>query len=228
MNEPILKFNNLIVKRGKGKNKFQLKLKPLCINKGEKIAITGPSGSGKSTFLEGICGLHEIEGNITIGKHKINELDHQERALLRREIIGLVFQNFELIDYLNAVDNIQVTQLLNPSGDNDYLKKSLNLLTKMGIKKKAYCLPDTLSHGEKQRVSICRALIKNPVLIIADEPTASLDIKKSKEVIDLLIEEINPAKNGLILSTHDHSILDKFDRILSMESLLEKDTDVFI
>ena len=121
MNEKVLEIKDLIVKRGEGKDAFSLNLKSLCLERGEKIALTGASGSGKSTLLQAIAGLLEIKGTIKCGNHEIHYLDEDERRLIRRELIGLVFQNFELLEYLNVLDNIHLSAALNPLSKKNYL-----------------------------------------------------------------------------------------------------------
>ena len=220
MNEKVLEIKDLIVNRGEGKDVFTLNLKSLCLERGEKIAITGASGSGKTTLLQAIAGLLEIKGSIKCGNHEIHYLDEDERRLIRREMIGLVFQNFELLEYLNVLDNIHISSALNAVSKNNYLNRATELAKKMGLGDKLHRLPNELSHGEQQRVSICRAMLMQPILILADEPTASLDPKASIQVIDLLLDQATKEKSTLLVASHDTSILEKFDRVISIETLI--------
>lgn len=190
------------------------------VRAGEVAALLGPSGAGKSTFL--LCaGLIQVPtaGRVVIGGTPA--LDGP-RALVdlrrfRRERIGFVFQKANLIQFLNAVENVQVVGELVGRSAAVARRRAMDLLDALGVKSRALNMPTQLSGGEQQRVTIARALVNQPSLILADEPTAALDSKRGRQVMQLFRDVAHDHGTGVIVVTHDHRALDVFDTIYEME-----------
>ncbi|MEW9078829.1 ABC transporter ATP-binding protein [Terrisporobacter glycolicus] len=187
----------------------------LKINKGEFVAIVGPSGSGKSTFLHLIGGLERpSNGTIKVDNKDICCLSDNELAKYRREKVGFVFQQYNLIPVLNVKENIELSLKLDKQKiDKDYIEDLMKLL---GIEERKDHLPNQLSGGQQQRVAIARALAAKPSIILADEPTGNLDSKTTEEVMDLLKKSIKKYNQTLIMITHNNEIAKKADRIISI------------
>ncbi len=192
-------------------------LKPtdLEIKKGEFVAIVGPSGSGKSTLLHLLAGLDKPSaGKVFINDQDIYELSENELSRYRRQNIGFIFQAFNLIPILSAEENIKLPILMDGKKvDEDYIDELMDILD---IKERKRHLPGELSGGQQQRVSIARALANKPSIIFADEPTGNLDSKNSKEVLQLLKSTIEKYNQTLIMITHDGSIAQMADRIITI------------
>lgn len=183
----------------------------LTVEPASSLAITGPSGCGKSTLLSLVGGLEApTEGRVTIGDQVVSELSEEHRARLRREQLGFVFQSQNLQPFLTAVENVSLALALNSSVDG--YERSLELLAGLGLGASAGKYPDQLSGGERQRVAVARALVHRPSLILADEPTGSLDADNSIGVIDLLIAAQADVGATLIVITHDQAIAARLDR----------------
>lgn len=187
----------------------------LKINKGEFVAIVGPSGSGKSTFLHLVGGLERpSSGTIKVDGKDICCLSDRELAKYRRQKVGFVFQQYNLIPVLNVAENIELpVKLDNRKVDKDYINELMELL---GISDRKDHLPSQLSGGQQQRVAIARALSAKPSIILADEPTGNLDTKTTEEVINLLKSSIKKYNQTLIMITHNENIAKKADRIISI------------
>lgn len=187
----------------------------LKINKGEFVAIVGPSGSGKSTFLHLVGGLERpSSGTIKVDRQDICCLSDKELARYRRQKVGFVFQQYNLIPVLNVSENIELpVKLDNKKVDKDYINDLMDLL---GISDRKNHLPSQLSGGQQQRVAIARALSAKPSIILADEPTGNLDTKTTEEVINLLKSSIKKYNQTLIMITHNENIAKKADRIISI------------
>jgi len=201
-----------------GMNETAVKaLKPtdLEIKEGEFVAIVGPSGSGKSTLLHLLAGLDKpSEGNVFINEQDIYELSENELSRYRRQNIGFIFQAFNLIPILSAEENIKLPVLMDGKKvDEGYIDELMDVLD---IKERKRHLPGELSGGQQQRVSIARALANKPSIIFADEPTGNLDSKNSKEVLQLLKSTIEKYNQTLIMITHDGSIAQMADRIITI------------
>jgi putative ABC transport system ATP-binding protein len=202
------------------KSSFDLRIESLQIPAGEKLAIIGPSGSGKTTLLNLLAGIETAQqGTLKVLNTELAQLSDSQRRDFRISNIGFVFQQFELLDYLSVKDNIALPFLINQNlagqksdlGGDDAI---LTLAKSMGIKDKLKRYPRKLSQGEKQRVAICRALIANPKLILADEPTGNLDPANKHRTLDLLFEQAEVNGQTLIVVTHDMSIVDGFGRTI--------------
>ena len=178
----------------------------LLIKEEDSIAITGPSGSGKSTILRIIAGLEPpTSGNVTFYDKPIYTLSDQERADIRRQNFGFIFQSFRLFPQLTVFENVQLAcDIANiPSSE----KVALNWLNEVDLLKQQHQKPDTLSGGEQQRVAIARALATNPNIILADEPTGNLDQKNSEKIKQLLTHCMTLSKATLVLVTHDLNLV---------------------
>ena len=199
---------------------FRLVIEHLEIDAGRRVAIVGPSGSGKTTLLNLMAGIYTPElGNIRIGEQNVSQMKDAERRNFRISKIGMVFQQFELVDYLSTLENILLPFAINPSlgktpEDHQY---AISLAKKMGLGDKLKRLPSRLSQGEQQRVAICRALVTRPSLIFADEPTGNLDTKNKSKILDILFRINQEQGQTLIVVTHDTQILDGFDRIIDFQ-----------
>lgn len=187
---------------------------------GEFVAIVGPSGSGKSTFLS-IAGalLSASSGEIIIGDTNLSEKDKKGLADIRRNQIGFVFQSHQLIPYLKVIDQLklipQLSKNKNKKEVNDYANK---LLKDFGLEHRLNHYPSKLSGGEKQRVAIARALMNHPDIILADEPTASLDGKRGCEVVTMIKDEIKKYNKAALMVTHDERVLDLVNTIYRIEN----------
>jgi putative ABC transport system ATP-binding protein len=187
----------------------------LAVAPGSSVAITGPSGCGKSTLLSMIGALEvPSAGRVTIGDKVVSELPEEQRAGLRREQLGFVFQSDNLQPFLTAVENVSLALALD-SRTGGY-RRSLDLLAALGLGAAAAKYPDQLSGGERQRVAVARALVHRPRLILADEPTGSLDSDNSLAVIELLAAAQSEVGATLILITHDPSIAARLDRRVAL------------
>jgi putative ABC transport system ATP-binding protein len=193
-----------------------LKSIDLRIPTGQFIAITGHSGSGKTTLLSLIAGLDTpTDGTITIDGQGITKLDEDELALLRGKRFGFIFQNFHLIPTLTALENVVLSAELN--GTPGATKKSEDLLGTVGLRDRQHHYPAQLSGGEQQRLSLARAFVNDPEIILADEPTGNLDSKNSDRIIELL-KELHRVKGAtIILVTHESQVADQSQRILTLE-----------
>ena len=191
----------------------------LQIKYGEKVAIVGASGSGKSTLLSLLAGLDRpTEGEIYVNNHKINELSFDELSEYRNKQISIIFQSFELISPFNSFENISAPLDIRGTFTAKDIEDITNtLLSEVGLKDRAYSFPSTLSGGERQRVAIARALASNADIILADEPTGSLDSKTGGIVLDLLLREVDKRGKTLIIITHDMNIAEKMDRIIELK-----------
>ena len=188
----------------------------LYIPDGEIIILFGKSGSGKSTLLNIISGIDVPDsGSVTIDKTDITKLSEKERTLIRRKKIGFIFQFFNLIPTLTVKENLQLPLELNNADDQE--NKINTILTEVGLIDRADTYPDKLSGGEQQRISIARALIHNPDIILADEPTGNLDYETSLQIIDLLDRVVKKKGKTMIMVTHSKDVIGLADRIISLK-----------
>ena len=183
---------------------------------GESVAITGASGSGKSTLLSILAGLDiPSSGFVELVSQNLTELDEDGRALLRGQKVGFVFQSFQLLPHLTALENVMLPAELN--GLDMPKENALHWLEQVGLRERVNHFPKTLSGGEQQRVALARAFIMKPAILFADEPTGSLDEASGNRVIELLFE-LNQANNStLILVTHDQTLADRCQRQLHLQ-----------
>lgn len=191
-------------------------LKPtnLVINRGEFVAIIGPSGSGKSTFLTLAGGLLQpTKGKILVNQQTFSEESEKRRAKLRFESIGFILQTSNLVPFLTIQDQLRLVDKINGQTNETLLAE---LFTQLGIVHLANKYPENLSGGERQRVAIARALYNNPTIILADEPTASLDSTRAFEVVEILAKETKEKNKATIMVTHDTRMIEYCDRIFYM------------
>jgi putative ABC transport system ATP-binding protein len=185
------------------------------IEPGEFVAVIGRSGSGKSTLLKLIGGLSSPDsGSIRHGEQNLARMTESELTQFRRRELGFVFQFFNLVPTLTVSENVQLPLALNRVAKAQILRRSDDLLEKLGLGDCALRLPDELSGGEQQRVAIARALAHEPSLVVTDEPTGNLDIETADEVLDLLIESCRDHEATLIMATHSRDAAKRADRIL--------------
>lgn|SRR5690606_6963591 len=211
-----LRHVNKIYKSG-GRSLHVLRDVSLDVANGSSIAIVGPSGSGKTTLL-GLCaGLDRVSGgSVVLQGISLNELGEDERASVRNQYVGFVFQNFQLLPGLSALENVMVP--LELRGDRNARKTALALLDKVGLADRSHHYPLQLSGGEQQRVSIARAFSNSPRILFADEPTGNLDAETGEKVENLLFELNRDAGTTLVLVTHDLELAAKTSRIVRMKN----------
>ena len=186
----------------------------LTVEEGEWLSIMGPSGSGKTTLMNIIgCMDKPSLGKIDLAGQDISKLSSKELTIVRRDMIGLVFQQFHLVNYLTALENIMMAQYYHSLPDE---KEALEALESVGLKERAKHLPNQLSGGEQQRVCIARALINHPKLLLADEPTGNLDEKNEKLVMEIF-EKLHNAGSTIIVVTHDPEVADQAERMVVLE-----------
>ena len=187
----------------------------LTVEKGDWLAVMGPSGSGKTTLMNIIgCMDKHTSGEVILDGINLNEVSKNELTQIRRDKIGMVFQQFHLIPYLTAVENLMVAQYYHSIPDK---KEAMEALARVGLEDRAGHLPSELSGGEQQRVAIARALINNPSTIIADEPTGNLDPARSLEIMRLL-ERINQLGTTMVVVTHEKDLVNQFKkRVVTLE-----------
>ncbi|MDD5335307.1 MAG: ABC transporter ATP-binding protein [Rhodoferax sp.] len=189
----------------------------LSVQRGELLALTGPSGSGKSTILN-LCGLIDTpdSGDIVLGGQKVNGLDEVQRTLLRRDALGFVFQNFNLVPVMTVFDNVDYPLFIAGVPMAERRDRVAAQLKAVGLQEHAQHRPDALSGGQRQRVAIARALVKRPRLVIADEPTASLDSHTADQVLDLMRELGHAEGAAFVIATHDSRLTGRCDRVLAL------------
>lgn len=190
----------------------------LEVKQGEIILLMGPSGSGKTTLLSVIGGLlRPSQGDVLFKDQNVWALKQSSLSKFRLNNVGFIFQDFNLLEDLDALENVAIVLNLRGQKGVEVLQKSQGLLRKLGLENRMDHYPADLSGGEKQRVAIARALVNEPDLILADEPTANIDSKTGKEVMDMLDSLAKDLKKSLIIASHDWRIKDIADRILWME-----------
>ncbi|ENU2860634.1 ABC transporter ATP-binding protein [Listeria monocytogenes] len=195
-----------------------LKNVSLEVAQGEFVAIVGPSGAGKSTFLS-IAGalLSPTEGEIAIGGTTLNNMSEKALTKVRLDKVGFIFQGANLIPYLNVRDQLLVIAELSGEKGSAAKERADKLLQELGLTARQNNYPESLSGGEKQRVAIARALMNDPDIILADEPTASLDANRGHKVVQMIADEVKRKNKAAIMVTHDERVLDLVDRVIRIE-----------
>lgn len=204
---------------------FRLSIPSLEVARGEKVAFIGPSGSGKTTLLNLISGISIPEsGSVRVGVSEISTLHDAARRDFRIANIGFVFQDFELLDYLDINDNILHTYRITGALklNNEVRQRARQLAARMDIADKLRRYPSELSQGERQRAAICRALLSTPNLILADEATGNLDPRNKGHILKLLFENAEAHGATLLAVTHDHELLPSFDRVIDFQAFLDE------
>jgi len=190
----------------------------LTLAPGEILGFMGPSGSGKSTLLSCLSGLLLADsGEITLGEQNFSELSESQFADLRRQSISSIFQFFHLLPTLSVYENVELPLILTKQGKKPRRDSVLSMLQEVGMEHRADAFPETLSGGEKQRTAIARALISKPKLLLADEPTGSLDSHTGDTILDLLKSEVKTHNVALVMVTHDQSATRICDRIIHLK-----------
>ena len=213
----ILEVNKLRKEVSSGGNQLVI-LDDVSFNllEGQSLAITGPSGSGKSTLLGLLAGLDTAtSGEIYLNKEALHELDEEQRALLRKEKVGFVFQSFELLPSLTALENVMLPSELKDEDEPE--EKAKYFLDRVGLKEREHHYPNQLSGGEQQRVAIARAFACSAKILFADEPTGNLDPKNGEMISDLLFEVNSETDNALVVVTHDHDLADRCDKKINLK-----------
>lgn len=187
------------------------------IDVGEFVAVWGPSGSGKTTFLNLIGAIDEpTSGYFSFNEREISGLSDDEKSDLRNKSIGFIFQNFNLIPVLTALENVMLPLQIQSLSNAEANQRSMYRLEQVGLSDFVKHRPDKLSGGQRQRVCISRALVTNPSLVIADEPTANLDSDTAMKILELMRDLNNNEKTTFIFSTHDQRLLGKMNRLVRM------------
>jgi ABC-type lipoprotein export system ATPase subunit len=199
---------------------FALHVPTLSVARGETVALIGPSGSGKTTLLHLMAGiLAPRRGSVVTDGVELSALGDAERRAFRVARVGLVFQEFELLEYLSVLDNVLLPYRIHPRLRlmPGVRSRALALSERMGIGDHLRRRPRHLSQGERQRAAVCRALLPEPPLLLADEPTGNLDPANKARVLDLLFEEVERRGTTLVAVTHDHELLDRFGRVIDFK-----------
>jgi putative ABC transport system ATP-binding protein len=202
---------------------FHLHISELAVESASVSAVVGPSGSGKTTLLHLVAGILPIAlGKILIDQTDLSTLTDAERRRFRLQQVGLVFQDFELIDYLSVIDNVLLPCRIGDAValDDATQRRAEKLLEQSGLVDHIRKPVTQLSQGEKQRVAICRALLPQPAILLADEPTGNLDPKTSDQILELMLSSARENDTTVMMVTHDHSLLNRFDRVIDFEQFL--------
>lgn len=213
-------FINHLQVRFNGCSQAALYIPKLMVAAGSHVAVTGVSGSGKTTLVNAISGLERCEvGQVFWNAEDIGRLSESQRDRWRAKNIGLVMQDFHLYPGLSALDNVLLPlRFYRWRIPSDLKNKAINLLERVGVQQSNKRLVDTLSRGEKQRIAIVRALLPSPAIVIADEPTASLDAENGSQIIQLLTQFARESKSTLICITHDNRLAEKMRRCITLDN----------
>lgn len=217
MDDPVIEINDLVKSyETKAGTVEVLKGISLTVHKSEFLGVIGPSGSGKTTLMSLIGSLMKpTEGSIVINGTNLSTLSRDELAEFRLKTIGFVFQSNNLVPTLTALENVEVPLILANVAASERRTRCMEMLAKVGLDKKCDNFPDELSGGEKHRISIARALINNPDIILADEPTGNLDSMTGREIIHLL-KDLTKLEKTILVVSHDPTHLPEFDRVIKL------------
>lgn len=202
------------------------------VEQGEFVALVGPSGSGKTTTLAMLAGLLQpTSGSVIIEGQDLAAMNSAEKASFRRRRIGFTFQSNNLVSYLTALENVELMLRLNGQYDAENRKRARRLLEMLGLEDRMNNLPRQLSGGQQQRVAIARSLINNPAVVLADEPTASLDTERAYQVVETMANLVHNRERAGIMVTHDLRMVEYADRIIHMldghvERIVKPDDDL--
>lgn len=214
-----LQISNVTKYYAEGSNRITaLEQVSITVKPGEFVAVVGPSGSGKSTFLS-IAGalLKPSDGEVDLNGHLLSKLSDKELSNVRLKEIGFIMQSSNLVPYLNVLDQLLLVKKMSGKVMAEDRTFAVKLLEELGLGSKLKSFPEKLSGGEKQRTAIARALINDPNVILADEPTASLDTKRAHEVVSLIAHEVKSRRKAAIMVTHDERMLEYCDKVYRME-----------
>ncbi len=189
----------------------------MSIDKGEMVAVMGPSGCGKTTLLNCLSGIDDVtSGNVQIEGNELTEMDDNAKTRFRARRMGFIFQFYNLLPVLSAVENVELPLLISGEPPKEARKSALELLDTVGLRDRSNLRPASLSGGERQRVTIARALVNRPALVWADEPTGDLDKKTADEIVSLMRRLNKENQQTLVIVTHDPEVGMKCDRIIHM------------
>lgn len=225
MADRVLELSGITKHFGEGEARVQaLSDINLAVETGELVALIGPSGSGKSTLLS-IAGalLTPTEGRLRLDGDDISDESQRARAMLRLQKMGFIFQGANLVSYLTGREQLMFIANLIGLSKDEASSRANRLLEDLGMAKRANHYPEELSGGERQRIAIARALMNDPRIILADEPTASLDSHRARQVVEMLANEVHGREKGGILVTHDERLIDLCDRVVYIEDGKLKD-----
>jgi len=204
-----------------GTSPFGMRIETLEVQQGSSTALVGPSGSGKTTLLGLIAGtLRAKSGSVRVNRQAITSFNDGELGRFRIRHVGQVFQAFELLAYLTVTENVMLPWYISAAGAKaDVRTRATGLLRGVGLESKLNAMPGELSQGEQQRVAVCRAMLNNPPVLLADEPTGNLDRENKQNVVDLLVKQARQNNSTLLMVTHDESLLTSFDSVLDMRDI---------
>ena len=210
-------------RRPERSSSFGMRVQEFTVPPGASTALVGPSGSGKTTLLGLIAGtLRAASGSIIVNDQAITDFSDNELGQYRIRSVGQVFQAFELLGYLTVIENVMLPWYISGDGMKaDIRKRAGELLLGVGLESKRSAMPGELSQGEQQRVAVCRDMLNNPPVLLADEPTGNLDQDNKQNVVDLLVEQAKRNNSTLLMVTHDESLLNKFDSVLDMRNVAQ-------
>jgi len=190
----------------------------LTVRQGEFSGLVGPSGSGKTTLLNIIGGLDSpTSGEVSVLNNLINKTSHEDRALIRRKHMGFIFQNYNLLPVYTVYENVELPLILNKIDKNKRKEMVCSAVESVGLIDKIDSKPNQLSGGQCQRTAIARAIVHNPTIVLADEPTANLDSENSFHIMEIMKKLNKDFKTSFIFSTHDEKIMSYLQRIISLE-----------
>ena len=197
----------------------------LAVRKGEMVAIMGPSGCGKTTLLNSLSGLDDItSGEVLIAGDSIGEMSDRRRTRFRAQKMGFIFQSYNLMPVLSAVENVELPLLVAGAKPKDARKQALWALEMVGLADQAHKRPNEMSGGQQQRVTVARSFVNEPAIVWADEPTGALDSETSKEIMDLLVRLNAEQEQTFVLVTHDAAVAKRAHRTIKMnDGLIESD-----
>ena len=201
---------------------FELRLRELKVTRGEGVALVGPSGCGKTTLLHLLAGiLRPVSGSVLIDDVEVSALRLEDRQDYRALSMGLVFQEFELLEYLDVLDNVLQPYRISPALGLDEAAKqrAVELVEQVGLADKKNSYPRRLSQGERQRVAVCRSLVTRPRVLFGDEPTANLDADNRDHVMDTLFRYLDEQGAPLVVVTHDRELQGRFDTVAHVRAL---------
>ena len=218
-NNAVITINNLVKRFPVGGDYFTaLKDVDLTLNKGEFTGLVGPSGSGKTTLLNIIGGLDSpTEGQVSVLGQALNDTSHGERARLRRKHMGFIFQSYNLLPVYTVFENVELPLILNKIDPQERDKKVARAIEWVGLSDKRDSRPAMLSGGECQRTAIARAIVHQPALVLADEPTANLDAENSHHIMKILVRLNQELSTSFIFATHDEKIMAYLRRIIHLD-----------
>ncbi len=218
-NNAVITINNLVKRFPVGGDFFTaLKDIDLTLNKGEFTGLIGPSGSGKTTLLNIIGGLDSpTEGQVSVLGQALNDTSHGERARLRRKHMGFIFQSYNLLPVYTVFENVELPLILNKIGKDERRSMVEQAVESVGLTDKMDSRPNMLSGGECQRTAIARAIVHQPALVLADEPTANLDAENSHHIMKILVRLNQELSTSFIFATHDEKIMAYLRRIIHLD-----------